>query len=74
MDKREIQNIMNRHCKFKLRSGKEIYGVMWKKDAGVDFYFVSYAELVKAGEKNLDYLNGSRVNIEEVLMAEPIED
>ena len=74
MEKREIQNIINRHCKFKLRSGKEIYGVMCKRETGSDFYFVSYAELVKAGPENFDYLSGSRVNIEEVLVAEPIED
>jgi hypothetical protein len=73
MDKREIQNIINKHCRFKLRSGKEIFGVMWKKEAESDLYFTTYAELVRAGSKN-DFLSGSRVNIEEVLCAEPIED
>jgi hypothetical protein len=72
MDKREIQKIINKHCRFKLRSGKEIFGVMWKKDAEPDLYFATYAELMRAESKN-DFLSGSKVNIEEVLSAEPIE-
>lgn len=74
MNKSEIKHIVNRHCRFKLRSGKEIYGVMCEKDAGTDFFFVSYAEMVKAGRDNLEYLSGSKVNIDEVICAQPIEE
>lgn len=72
MEKRDIQHFMNRHCRFKLRSGKEIFGVMWSKGKETDVFFATYAELVRAGKENISYLTGSRVNLEEVVLAEPI--
>lgn len=33
MDLAHIRNYYNKHCRFKLRSGKEVYGVIWEVDS-----------------------------------------
>jgi hypothetical protein len=34
MDASIIRPYFNRHCRFKLRSGKEVFGVVWEVDTG----------------------------------------
>lgn len=74
MDHRDIQTIINKHCRIKLKSGKEIFGVLFNRETETDLYFSSYADLVKAGKENLGYIKGNKVNIDEVVLAEPIEE
>jgi hypothetical protein len=33
MDLAYIRNFYNKHCRFKLRSGKEVYGVIWEVES-----------------------------------------
>jgi hypothetical protein len=34
MDTPDIQHFAHAHCRFKLRSGKEIFGVIWEVEIG----------------------------------------
>lgn len=34
MELSRIRPFANKHCKFKLRSGKEVFGVIWEVDNG----------------------------------------
>ncbi|MFZ1686058.1 MAG: hypothetical protein WAU70_01460 [Flavobacteriales bacterium] len=34
MELSRIRPFTNKHCKFKLRSGKEVFGVIWEVDNG----------------------------------------
>lgn len=33
MDVSHIRNFTNKHCRFKLRSGKEVFGVIWEVES-----------------------------------------
>jgi hypothetical protein len=33
MDLSHIRGLANKHCRFKLRSGKEVYGVVWEVES-----------------------------------------
>jgi hypothetical protein len=33
MDLSHIRDLANKHCRFKLRSGKEVYGVVWEVES-----------------------------------------
>jgi hypothetical protein len=43
MDLTHIRDFTNKHCRFKLKSGKEVYGVIWEVETGesVRLYFAS---------------------------------
>ncbi|MCB0793106.1 MAG: hypothetical protein KDB88_00085 [Flavobacteriales bacterium] len=43
MDNSTIRDFYNKHCRFKLRSGKEVFGVVWEVEtgAGSRVYFAS---------------------------------
>ena len=34
MELPNIRDFTNRHCRFKLKSGKEVYGVVWEVESG----------------------------------------
>jgi hypothetical protein len=42
----ELQTYFNHHCRIKLRSGKEVFGVLWEELPDTDraIYFASYIE------------------------------
>ncbi len=43
MDITHIRGYTNKHCRFKLKSGKEVYGVVWEVETGeaCRLYFAS---------------------------------
>jgi hypothetical protein len=43
MELSHIRGYTHKHCRFKLKSGKEVYGVIWEVDSGDDrrLYFAS---------------------------------
>ncbi|MBV6404035.1 MAG: hypothetical protein IT228_04325 [Flavobacteriales bacterium] len=34
MERPDIRELYHKHCRFKLRSGKEVFGVVWEVDSG----------------------------------------
>ncbi len=45
-----IREIMHAHCRFRLRSGREVYGVVWEVEANEEcrLYFASIGEYERA--------------------------
>jgi hypothetical protein len=43
MELSHIRGYTHKHCRFKLKSGKEVYGVIWEVESGDDrrLYFAS---------------------------------
>ena len=43
MELQRIRNFTHKHCRFKLRSGKEVFGVIWEVEgnSGKKFFFAS---------------------------------
>lgn len=67
-------------CRFKLKSGKEVYGVIWeeKHDDEVEYLFASSSthNNYKIADKtrNQEFANGiiSKLSLEDVIYAEPL--
>ncbi len=69
-----LKPLFHKNCRFKLKSGREVYGVIWEEQKGLAkrYYFASIGDY----EKMLKCVNGSsgaqiqQINIEDVLLAE----
>jgi len=78
MNYTELQSYFHHHCKIKLRSGKEVFGVLWKDLPETDkaIYFASYIEHKKfmseqiSGPTNYEKL--LKLEIEDILGIEAI--
>jgi len=74
----DIKNYFNHHCKIRLRSGKEVFGVLWEEmnDAEKAIYFASFIEHKKR-YSGLENTPGDDLSIklseEEILGIEPVE-
>lgn len=46
MDLTDIRDFYNKHCRFKLRNGKEVYGVIWEVDSNAShrLFFASVSD------------------------------
>lgn len=46
MEHPKIKDFLNKPCKFRLRSGKDVYGVVWQKSNGTEqeYFFASTGE------------------------------
>ena len=69
MKKLEFEKIYNKHCRFKLKSGKEIFGVVWeeKQDSNFNVFFASFADILKKKDSSRQ-----TINLEEIIYVEPI--
>jgi hypothetical protein len=80
MDTTQISSFIDKYCRFKLRSGKEVYGVIWKNAVGnqVTHYFASAVERTRY--KKAEALHDEEtcekikvpVNIDEIVTVEPL--
>jgi len=78
MKAEEFSRFNKQHCRFKMRSGKEVYGVIWESfgEGKPGFYFVSMGEFKRCnGFENSDAPKGLgfTIEIEDVITAEPID-
>lgn len=82
MKRLDVERFINRPCRFKLKSGKEVFGVIWnmlKEDQEhVEYYFASNGDFMKFRQKR-DHLSqkstppvGCVVNLEDIIYAEYI--
>ncbi|NEN22117.1 hypothetical protein G3O08_01185 [Cryomorpha ignava] len=78
MNYTELQSFFHHHCKIKLRSGKEVFGVVWKDLPETDkaIYFASYIEHKKLMSQqiatNSDPAKLLKLEIDDILGIEPI--
>lgn len=80
MDVKKARNYYNIPCRFVLKSGKEVFGVIWESNNGLkgEHYFASSGEylLFKDAERENDVKAcekiRSKVNVEEFVSAEYI--
>ena len=80
MKRTDILTYNEQHCKFRLKSGKEVFGIIWEtmKQDTVVHYFSSAVARIRY--KNAEALNDvetcknlvTEVNIEEIISAEPL--
>lgn len=71
MTRSEFIQVNDRPCRFKLKSGKEFFGVLWQNTADGDesYYFSTMGERFDPRNKNNF---GVRVQLEEIVGAELI--
>jgi len=74
----DVQTYFNRHCRIRLRSGKEIFGVLWEELSDTDkaIYFASYIEHKKRISRLHSELNAFpplRVSYDEIINIEQID-
>jgi len=80
MDVKRARNYYNKPCRFVLKSGKEVFGVIWEGNNGLkgEHYFASSGEylLFKDAERENDMETcekiKSKVDVEEFVSAEYI--
>ena len=76
----DFLKINDRLCKFKLRGGKEVFGIIWENTYGDELihYFSTAAERMryKVAEKSNDDLTCQQlkipVRLEDIVIAEPL--
>tara|TARA_B110000285_G_scaffold53283_1_gene60634 strand:- start:190 stop:429 length:240 start_codon:yes stop_codon:yes gene_type:complete len=69
-------HIFNEHCRFKLKSGKEVYGIIWQisvEDAPAYFFTsASQRDKIETSENRLEMIQelGFELDINDVVMSE----
>ena len=70
----ELKTYFNQHCRFKLKSGKEVYGVIWQVDGGgvsTRWYFASVMDhQIYLETQILPEFNG--LELEQIVYAEKL--
>lgn len=66
----EFRAYNDQPCRFRMKSGKEVFGVIWEKPqmGDVSFYFASLSERYSGTKRNSSI--GMMINIEDVVGAE----
>lgn len=69
--------ILKKHCRFRLRSGREVFGIIWDiKMNGKTKYFFTSASAEKQLSGHVDYIHlnnlGVEIDINDVIFAENI--
>lgn len=82
MKREEVQNFTDRPCRFRLKSGKEIYGIIWewiKENTGnTEYYFASNGDVMRfrreRGNFNIkpEPQIGTYIQLEDIIYAEQI--
>lgn len=74
MTRAEFLSINDLPCRFKLKSGKEVYGVIWEKPQpeGSSYYFASLSERFNRNYRNSSI--GMMIQLEDVVGAELISN
>ena len=81
MDSIQLSNYIDKYCRFKLRSGKEVYGVIWQNAEGnkVIHYFASAVGRLKYKRAEQQHDNKTceelkvQVDIEDIVTVEPLD-
>jgi len=73
MERPDINNFLNKHCRIKLRSGKEVFGILWEESAEGRLYFSS------AGDRQNKFRHNPKdtalsLDPEDIIYAEALRD
>lgn len=76
MERTDFVGYNNKPCRFKMRSGKEVFGVIWEKSSGsfAKYYFASLAERFSARIKNESREIGMIIDLNDVVGAELLDE
>lgn len=69
-----IRNITHKHCRFKLKSGKEVFGVVWEVESGGEkrLFFASVREYERFQRNQGQPINVMSLRPEEIVAAESL--
>jgi hypothetical protein len=80
MDKAELKSFYYKHCRFRLKSGKDVYGIVWDEDNEdrSKLHFSSAAQAGRLLQTNVldefhlqsDFI----INADDIVGAEPVQD
>jgi hypothetical protein len=70
MTQAEFRIFNDQPCRFRLKSGKEVFGVIWEKPqpGGASFYFASLSERFNRNIRNTSI--GMMIDIDDIVGAE----
>lgn len=78
MNYSDFLHYKEQHCRFKLKSGKEVYGVIWeeKHDDEIEYLFASSSvhSDYKTAKCPLPKEKLYKLSLEDVIYAEPLPD
>ena len=72
------QIVLNEHCRFKLRSGKEVFGIIWELtiDNQTQYFFTtaSLKEKIENSPNRIELImeNGVELDLNDIILAENI--
>ena len=74
MEIARIRNYAHKHCRFKLRSGKEVFGVVWEVESGGEkkLFFASVRDYERLQRDQRQPINVMPMRPEEIMAAESI--
>ncbi len=80
MNKTDLKSFYYKHCRFRLKSGKDVYGIVWEDENNGEstLHFSSAAEAGKLLQTNvLDVFHLQSdfiINADDIVGAEPVQD
>ncbi|MGL4598096.1 MAG: hypothetical protein ACRCYO_11225 [Bacteroidia bacterium] len=74
MTRTEFLSINDQPCRFKLKTGQEVFGVIWEKTQG-SYYFASLGERSRRNPIQTQATHfGTIIDIEQIVGAEPLSE
>lgn len=71
MVRADINHFLEKHCRFRLRSGKEVYGILWRDSNEGNLFFSSASERIKPHKLRDTALS---LNADDIIFAEQLQD
>lgn len=71
MVRADINHFLEKHCRIKLRSGKEVYGILWRDGREDKLFFSSAGDRTKAHQLRDTALS---LDAEDIIFAEQLPD
>lgn len=73
MDRSDIKGYLEKHCRIRLRSGRDVYGVLWEERNEGGLFFSSAGDRQTPGLLNLKDTALS-LNPDDIIFAETLRD
>jgi len=74
MQKADLEQYLNQHCRFRFRGGKLVYGVIWLKDNQLVFASKDGHEAVLQGQDVVIGTQAQVIQYDDVMQAELIKE
>ena len=75
MEISRIRTLTHKHCRFKLRSGKEMFGVVWEVESNDEkrLFFASVRDYERLQHEGHSPISVMPMRPEEIVLAEQVE-